>query len=244
MPVHSRIPYGLLTVAGLLLGSCQGPAESPTEVPADAALATPDPPRCAQGMVEALRDFGQGHYQLHSVEFQPPDSRYLAVLAERYHIGWRFVESAAPGTYYGCYDSLMLGQLQKRYGPDFLARAQQMADSLDAISPWSAYPDFPGGVEALQAFIYSRLNWQLAPALPDTAGRPCAVHVQFRLDERGRVQQPQVLKGLDAAHNQEALRVVRRLPRWQPAYQRGRPIAITYTLIVRFSRANQTRYQR
>lgn len=234
------ISYLMFGGAGLLLTACQG---SPTAGHLSAATASPAAPAgCSQGLSDARRDFERGQYELHSVEFVPARSSYVDVLASRYRIGWRFVASDAPGTYYGCYDSLMLVQLQTHYGSAFLTRARQLADSLDATGTWYAEASFPGGSAAMLPFVYTHLDWHRAPVLQDTLRQPTAVFVTFRLDETGWVQQPRILKGLDEAHNREVLRVVQLMPRWRPAYERGRPVATEWTVPVRFTQTMRTRY--
>jgi protein TonB len=44
-----------------------------------------------------------------------------------------------------------------------------------------------------------------------------------------------VLRGLGFGLDQEAIRAVQGMPRWQPGYQNGRPVAVVYHLPVQFS---------
>jgi hypothetical protein len=45
---------------------------------------------CTQAHTHAQQDFAHGHYEMHSLEFQPLPNTYLDVLDRSYHIQWRF----------------------------------------------------------------------------------------------------------------------------------------------------------
>ena len=95
-------------------------------------------------------------------------------------------------------------------------------------------PSFKGktGVEAKKAFsdwVSARLRY---PA--DGAGASGTVMVQFVIGRNGGVQEVQVLKGINPALNEEAIRVVRMAPKWKPGIVNGQPVRVTYRLPVIF----------
>ncbi|GAB2954365.1 hypothetical protein GCM10027048_19700 [Hymenobacter coalescens] len=92
-------------------------------------------------------------------------------------------------------------------------------------------PAFPGGAAAQQAFLRDKLRF------PDEAlrrGLSGKVLVQFVVDERGRIQDPQVVKGLGYGLDQEALRLVRIMPWWTPGLIGGQPVRVQCTLPIVF----------
>ena len=68
----------------------------------------------------------------------------------------------------------------------------------------------------------------------DAAGASGTVKVKFVIGVNGGVQEVQVVKGVNQALNNEAVRVVSSSPKWKPAILNGRPVRMTYTLPVVF----------
>ncbi|AII52201.1 energy transducer TonB [Hymenobacter sp. APR13] len=90
-------------------------------------------------------------------------------------------------------------------------------------------PVFPGGQDSLMAYMKKTLRY---PASAKAEGR---MFVNFTITKTGHITQAKVQKGIEPALDAEALRVVRQMPRWiQPSRQR--PIEVSYTLPITFSR--------
>jgi protein TonB len=60
------------------------------------------------------------------------------------------------------------------------------------------------------------------------------VYIGFVVCPDGSICDPQVLRGIGYDCDQEALRLIREMPRWLPGKQRGQPVAVRYSLPVRF----------
>lgn len=88
-------------------------------------------------------------------------------------------------------------------------------------------PRFPGGEDALRALINRR-----PPEDIFVEGR---VIVSFIVDTDGRVSDVKIVRPLDKRLDDEALRVIREMPRWIPGMHEGRPVRVRYTLPVKFS---------
>jgi protein TonB len=101
-------------------------------------------------------------------------------------------------------------------------------------------PQFPGGDEALLRYLYSQLRY---PSLALDSKIQGIVVVQFIIDEQGRIIQPKVVRELGGGCDEEALRVVRGMPDWQPGKQRGRPVKVRYNLPIRFQLRTTTSNQ-
>lgn len=91
-------------------------------------------------------------------------------------------------------------------------------------------PKFKGGQAALEAYIKRNLRY------PKGATQTGKVFVTFIITNTGRVKQASIRKGLEPLLNNEVLRVIRRMPAWQPGSQLGRPIDVRYTLPITFVR--------
>lgn len=86
--------------------------------------------------------------------------------------------------------------------------------------------------KALAAFISSRLVY------PDSAARrniEGMVIVSFVVDEQGNPRDMRILRDIGGGCGAEALRVVRAMPKWEPAVQEGRNVPVRLNLPVRFA---------
>lgn len=96
-------------------------------------------------------------------------------------------------------------------------------------------PEFPGGMSALMDFIRKNLNYDKS-LVPETVVIPRVI-VQFVIDEEGNIIHPVVVRGLNPALDEEALRVVKLMPKWKPGRQSGKPEKVRYAIPVTFERA-------
>jgi periplasmic protein TonB len=92
-------------------------------------------------------------------------------------------------------------------------------------------PEFPGGETALRSFINKNVNYPVIAAENGIQGK---VYVRFVVDKDGSVTNAEIARGIDPSLDQEALRVVRTLPKWKPGKQRGKPVRVSYTVPINF----------
>lgn len=92
-------------------------------------------------------------------------------------------------------------------------------------------PAFPGGTGAQLAFLRDKLKYPEEALRKGLAGK---VLVQFVVDERGHLIDPQVVRGLGAGLDEEALRLVRIMPWWTPGLVAGQPVKVQITLPIIF----------
>ena len=90
-------------------------------------------------------------------------------------------------------------------------------------------PQFPGGQIELLKFINDAIRY---PVIAQENGIQGRVIIRFVVTATGEVSDVQVVRGLDAACDREAVRVVKSLPRWIPGKQNGRNVPVYYTLPV------------
>ena len=93
-------------------------------------------------------------------------------------------------------------------------------------------PEFKGGEKAMLNYIGKKINYPSAAQRENIQG---LVVVTFVVAPNGEIRDAEVLKGLGYGTDEEALRVVRGMPNWKPGKQNGRPVAVRYTLPIRFS---------
>lgn len=115
---------------------------------------------------------------------------------------------------------------------------QEVAEEKDmdiAYDVVEEMPEFPGGMSALMDFIRKNLHYDKT-LVPETIGIPRVI-VQFVIDEEGNIIHPVVLRGVNPALDEEALRVVKLMPKWKPGRQSGKPEKVRYAIPVTFERA-------
>ncbi len=92
-------------------------------------------------------------------------------------------------------------------------------------------PQFPGGEEARQRFLEDNLRY---PTMAREAGIQGTVFVTFVVETDGSVTDVRVLRGIGGGCDEEAVRVVEMMPRWEPGRQRGQPVRVQFNMPIRF----------
>jgi protein TonB len=95
-------------------------------------------------------------------------------------------------------------------------------------------PEFPGGIQAFYQYVSDELKYPARALRMQIQGR---VFVQFVVEKDGSVGQVQVVKGIGAGCDEEALRVMRAVPKFNPGKQRGRPVRVRMVLPINFKLA-------
>ncbi|GAB3900360.1 energy transducer TonB [Larkinella knui] len=93
-------------------------------------------------------------------------------------------------------------------------------------------PQFPGGMKQMAEFLEKNLRY---PPAASRAGISGKVYLQFVVNTDGSIVDVTVVKGIGFGCDEEALRVVKKMPPWQPGKQSGRPVRVRFTLPVVFA---------
>ena len=93
-------------------------------------------------------------------------------------------------------------------------------------------PEFPGGETKLMEFIKNNIIYPKSAKDKGIAG---TVYISFVVDKDGSIKDIKVIKGINKELDKEALRVIKLMPRWKPGEQRGKAVAVKYTLQVKFT---------
>ncbi len=93
-------------------------------------------------------------------------------------------------------------------------------------------PEFPGGMEALYKYLAQNIKY---PALARDNGITGRVYVTFVVERDGSIANPKVLKDIGGGCGQEAIRVVKSMPKWTPGKQRGKAVRVQFNLPVNFN---------
>lgn len=93
-------------------------------------------------------------------------------------------------------------------------------------------PVYPGGEEARLKFLHENISYPLAALENGISGD---VYVTFVIDSNGRIKDVRVKKGIGGGCDEEAVRVIKKMPRWIPGRQAGKPVNVQLTMPVRFT---------
>jgi periplasmic protein TonB len=92
-------------------------------------------------------------------------------------------------------------------------------------------PEFPGGNEAMMKYLRDNTRY---PVIAREAGIQGTVFVTFVVERDGSVTNVSVLRGIGGGCDEEAVRVVRSMPKWKPGKQRNQPVRVQYRMPIRF----------
>ncbi len=97
-------------------------------------------------------------------------------------------------------------------------------------------PEYPGGVNALMSDIVSAVKY---PEEAKKNGIQGKVFVSFVVDEKGKIKDTKIARGVDPLLDKEALRVVGELSKtWTPGKEKGKTVKVAYTLPINFALDN------
>jgi protein TonB len=91
--------------------------------------------------------------------------------------------------------------------------------------------EFPGGLQAMMKFLQRNIKY---PASAKRMGIEGRVFVKFIVDKEGGISQMEVIKGINADLDKEAVRVIKMMPPWKPGKQNGRAVKSQFVLPVYF----------
>ena len=92
-------------------------------------------------------------------------------------------------------------------------------------------PEFPGGKKAFEEYLVKNINYPENAKANNIEGR---VLIRFTVMSDGSIVNAYVEKGIDEECDNEALRIVKAMPKWKPAIYEGKPVNVQYALPIYF----------
>jgi protein TonB len=83
----------------------------------------------------------------------------------------------------------------------------------------------------LQQYLANSINY---PLIAQENGIQGKVFISFVINENGDISDVTLVRGVDAALDKEALRVIRSLPKWKPGKQGGKAVKVRYNVPINF----------
>ncbi|GHB68672.1 TonB family protein [Persicitalea jodogahamensis] len=92
-------------------------------------------------------------------------------------------------------------------------------------------PQFPGGIQAMYKFLGENIKYPEAAKKANVTGK---VFLSFIVTTEGEIKDIQILKGIGFGADQESIRVMKEMPRWEPGMQSGKAVNVRYNLPIAF----------
>ena len=119
--------------------------------------------------------------------------------------------------------------------PDIVEPEVELVEELTGEEPPEAYteemPEFPGGSEALNAFLTREIQY---PEVARNTGITGTVLIEFVVEKDGRVSNAKVKVPLFPECDKEAVRGVMAMPKWKPGKNNGKAVRCYYQVPVTF----------
>lgn len=99
------------------------------------------------------------------------------------------------------------------------------------INYYEESASFPGGIDSLNKFIEANLQY------PEQA-RQCfvqgTVYLTFTVEKDGSLTDIKVIRDIGCGCGEEAIRIIKMMPKWIPAKQCGKIVRQQYNLPIKF----------
>lgn len=92
-------------------------------------------------------------------------------------------------------------------------------------------PEFPGGMSQMATYLSENIKYPEEAKDKDISGR---VFISFVIEKDGSVSSAKIMRGIGGGCDEEALRVVKAMPKWKPGMMKGKPVRVYYVLPVFF----------
>jgi len=91
--------------------------------------------------------------------------------------------------------------------------------------------EFKGGMKKFYEYVAKKMKY---PPQARRMGIEGKVYVQFVVERDGSITDVQVIRGIAAGCDQEAMKVIRESPKWNPGKQRGRAVRVRRVIPITF----------
>ncbi len=108
---------------------------------------------------------------------------------------------------------------------------EEPAPKIDYVTHVEEMPTFPGGSEAFMQHVAKSIHYPVIAIRTGTEGK---IFVSFIVNKDGSIRDVQLLKSIGAGCDEEALRVIKEMPRWNPGRQNGNPVNVKISVPIIF----------
>jgi len=116
-----------------------------------------------------------------------------------------------------------------------IGTAPVVDNSVHESASVDVYPEFEGGMKAWAKFIQKNLRYPVNAVEDNIQGK---VFISFVVEKDGSVSNVTLARGVFGSLDEEALRVIRKSPRWKPGVQNNNAVRVRYNMPISFTLGN------
>ncbi len=105
-------------------------------------------------------------------------------------------------------------------------------NSIHNVAGLEVYPEFPGGMAAWAKFIQRNLNYPYIAQENNVQGK---VFLSFVVEKDGSITDVGVTRGIGAGCDEEAVRVIKKSPKWKPGMQNNQAVRVRYSIPINYT---------
>ena len=109
---------------------------------------------------------------------------------------------------------------------------EEVVEELQTFLVVEEMPSYPGGEQEMYRFISQNIEY---PRMAKESGISGRVFVTFVVEKDGSVTDVQVLRGIGGGCDEEAIRVIKSMPKWKAGKQRGKAVRVQYRMPIKFT---------
>ena len=106
----------------------------------------------------------------------------------------------------------------------------------DLVAADEQVPEFPGGLNAFINFLAKNVRY---PATAYESHIQGHVIVSFVVEKDGALTEVKAVSGIGGGCDEEAVRVIKLSPKWNPGIKNGKPVRVRYSVPINFTLSNQ-----
>lgn len=108
---------------------------------------------------------------------------------------------------------------------------EEEAEETQIFTVVESMPGFPGGEAARIKYLNENIKY---PQMARESGIQGRVFVTFVVERDGAVTDVRVLRGIGGGCDEEAVRVIKNMPKWNAGKQRGKPVRVQFNMPILF----------
>ena len=108
---------------------------------------------------------------------------------------------------------------------------EEEAEEVQIFTVVESMPSYPGGEAARIQYLNENIRY---PQMARESGIQGRVFVTFVVERDGSVTDVKVLRGIGGGCDEEAIRVIQNMPKWEAGKQRGKPVRVQFNMPILF----------
>ena len=110
---------------------------------------------------------------------------------------------------------------------------EHITNGVDTLVVVDPMPEFPGGKEQMNKFLTKNIRY---PRSADKDGIQGTVLISFVVLESGKIDKIEIKQSVREDLDNEAIRVIMKMPNWKPGMVKGIPVKVRFTVPFIFDR--------